>query len=72
MRKFRGVPSRMQFTKPPRDQVEEAPTVPPNGLELRPVYDEKGELQLYDIFKDREWCGSRRTQGQCRKVTESQ
>ena len=58
----------MQFTKLSRDPVEEAPAAPPNGPELRPVHDEKGELQLYDIFNDGEWCGSRRTQEQCRKV----
>jgi hypothetical protein len=72
MRKFRGAPPCMQFTKLPRDQAEEAPAVLPGGLELRPVYGEDGEVQLHDIFRDGEWCGSRRTQEQCRKVMELQ
>jgi len=86
MRKFRGVPPRQSPPPAPREysrgekvlwrwlSKEDTVTEPvqANGVELRPVHGENGELQLYDIFKGGEWCGSRRTPEQCRKVTESQ
>lgn len=34
-------------------------------LELRPVYDGRGEVVLFDIFIDMRWHGSRRTFEQC-------
>ena len=30
-----------------------------------------GELELYDIYQNEVWCGSRRTEAQCAKVMET-
>ncbi len=35
-----------------------------SNVRLEPVYDDKGEVVLFDIFIDDEWVGSRRTKKQ--------
>lgn len=44
------------------------PTV--NRVDLKPVFDKEDQVQIYDIYIDGQWCGSRRTVEQANLAAE--